>query len=289
MRWFSVVLLASGCINQLPDLDDPCAPWEDPGLYRYPMERPDSRNRRPYIYVPASEGPRDLVVLLHGGAMSGPKMDEATNFRKGADEFGFVLVYPNGLGWPFKDWNAGPVFEDGTDDVAFLDALVREISPRVCGRDVLGTGFSNGAAMVHRWGCEGTQVDAIAPVAGTLMVDACDGDPLPVRHYHGTDDPVVPGDGTAGTGVRGVVYTSVEDTMAAWRERNQCSDEDPVITITGDTTCTQWICQSPTEQCWIEGWGHRWPGGVNGSQTDANATLAIWEWFSAFTDDATLR
>ena len=143
--------------------------------------------------------------------------------------------------------------------------------------------------MVHRWGCEGTQVDAIAPVSGTLMVDTCQGPPVPVRHYHGTDDPVVPGDGSPGKGIHDIVYTSVDDTMAAWRERNLCSDDDPKITITGDTTCTQWICAAPTEQCWIEGWGHRWPGGPNRSQTDANATLAIWEWFATTIDASSLR
>ena len=275
LAWISV----GGCLPWLPDVADPCASWQAPGWYRIEVPRSDSHDRRPHVYVPQAEGPRDVVVLLHGAGMSGSKMDDVANFVKGADQHGFVLVTPDGLGWPLRDWNAGPAFEDGRDDVAFLEALVGQLAPRVCGDAVLATGFSNGAMMAHRWGCEGRQIDAIAPVSGPMMVDACDGDPLPVRHYHGTDDPVVPAEGGEGTSLRDVVFRSADQSMATWRERNQCSDEAPEVTVTGDTSCSRWDCAVPTELCLIEGWGHRWPGGIHATQTDANATQAIWDWF----------
>ena len=135
--------------------------------------------------------------------------------------------------------------------------------------------------MAHRWGCQSTEVDAIAPVSGTLMTSRCSGDPLPVRHYHGTDDTVVPPEGGANSSGRGVEYTSVDDTMAVWRERNRCSDAQPEVTVTGDTTCTTWSCEASTVQCMVEGWKHNWPGGVSGSQTDANASKTIYTWFDS--------
>ena len=120
----AVVLLAGCGISDLPSLADPCAPFPDPGLYRTHVERPDSRERDPYVYVPGSTGPRDLVVLLHGAGMNAPDMADVSGFLPLADRDGFVLVYPNGLGWPLRDWNAGEAYDNGVDDVAFLDTLV---------------------------------------------------------------------------------------------------------------------------------------------------------------------
>ncbi len=282
MRRLALIPLLAGCIPLLPDVEEPCEAWPDPGLFKVKLERTDSQTRKPYVYVPSSKGPRNLVVLLHGGGMNGTKMEEAANFKKGADELGFVLVYPNGLGWPLRYWNAGPDFEDGHDDVDFLDDLVRSLSPKVCGDRVLATGFSNGAMMVHRWGCQGETVDAIAPVAGPLMVGGCgDGPPVPIREYHGTADPVVPYDGGAGNSIRDVTFNSVEDTIDTWRERNGCSEADPEVTVNGDTTCEAWPCQADTVLCTVDGWGHAWPGGTAASRTDANATQAIYDWFDS--------
>jgi poly(3-hydroxybutyrate) depolymerase len=80
-----------------------------------------------------------------------------------------------------------------------------------------------------------------------------------------------------------VQYTSVDETMARWRERNQCDDADPTVTVTGDTTCTAWSCAAPTELCLIEAFAHQWPGGIHSAETDANATGALFEFFSAAT------
>lgn len=273
-----VLGLLAGCIPELPDLEDPCAAWPEPGLYRAILDPADSRTRKPYVYVPNSTGPRQVVVLLHGSAMSGPKMTEATGFLQLADQEGFVLVYPNGLGWPLRDWNAGPDYDNGTDDVDFLDALIDEVSPKVCGDRVLGTGFSNGAMMVQRWGCQGQKVDAIAPSSGPLLIGGCaQGEPMPIRYYHGTADDVVPVDG-GGNGIRGVDFPSAQETIDIWKQRNRCTGE-PTVTTNGDTTCSSWACDAPTELCLVEGWGHKWPGGVNSGQTNAGATQAIWEWF----------
>ncbi|MBX2799844.1 MAG: hypothetical protein KTR31_19350 [Myxococcales bacterium] len=276
----AVVTLLSGCITELPEVSDPCAEWSDPGLFRITLEPDDSRTRKPHVYVPATAGPRRMVVLLHGAGQNGSNMSERTNFLRGAEEFGYVLVYPNGLGWPLRTWNAGTEFDDGHDDVAFLDGLVEQLQDRVCVDKVLATGFSNGAMMVHRWGCEGTQVDAVAPVAGPLMLDACEGDPVPLRHYHGLDDAVVPYQGGVPEQGLEVDYPSVSDTFGQWIERNQCEDLDPAETVVGDTTCLDWSCEASTVLCTVSDWGHRWPGGIHHQQTDANASRAIWDWFN---------
>lgn len=279
LGWLSV--FSVGCLPQLPELDDPCGAWPDPGLFRVKIDEASSPVRKPYVYVPSgAEGPRDIVFLLHGAGATGPLMEEATQFQKLADEKGFVLVYPNGLGWPTRTWNSGTGFDDDHDDVLFLDDLALEVSARVCGRRLFATGFSNGAMMAHRWACEGKGViDAIAPVSGTLLVDDCTTGPIPVKHYHGTEDTVVRPEGGAGTVLRDVSFTSVNDTMEIWRTINECTDAPPEVTRNGDTECTAWDCTEPTVLCWVEGWDHHWPGGVYSAKTDANATGEIWDWF----------
>ncbi|MCB9683881.1 MAG: hypothetical protein H6738_02000 [Alphaproteobacteria bacterium] len=271
-----VALVSVACIPELPTLDDPCGDWPDPGLYRTVEHPDDSGTRRPYVYVPDSTGPRDIVFVLHGAGMTGPKMVEVTGYLDAADALGFVVVYPNGLGFPLRDWNAGPAW-GGPDDVAFLESVAKDVSDKVCGRRILATGFSNGAMMGHRWACEGTMVDVLGVSSGPLMVDSCEGEPVPVRHYHGTADTTVPMDGGVGTPGRGISFTSVDDTMALWRERNRCSDAAPEFEQRGDTNCRRWDCEAATELCLVDGWGHMWPGGIHSAGTDADATGALLE------------
>ena len=287
MRRIALFFVIGGCLPQLPDLADPCGPWPDPGLYRLKVDEPGPL-RKPYVYVPSTaEGPRDVVYLLHGAGGTGPKMEESTEFEKLADEEGFVLVYPNGLGWPTRTWNAGYGFDDDHDDVKFLDDLAADVTEKVCAGRSFATGFSNGAMMTHRWACEGkAAIEAISPVSGVLLVDDC-ARPMPVRHYHGTADKVVRVEGGKGTVLRDVSFPSVDETMAIWRGVNGCSDDPPEVTTEGDTTCTAWKCGTPTEMCLIEGWDHHWPGGIYSAKTDADATGEIWSWFGRVAPEET--
>lgn len=272
----ALLLSLVGCIPDLPVLGDPCAAFPDGGgLYRVAVDEPDARTRHPYVYVPAGEGPRDVVYLLHGRGSNGPAMAEITGYLDEADLRNVVIVYANGLGFP-REWNAGPQFGQGQDDVAFLEDLAAEVTPQVCGRRQLAVGFSNGMMMAHRWACEGTVLDAIGGSSGPLMTKTCVGDPVPVRQYQGDADTIVPLDGGISYGIR---VPPLSDTMAIWRERNGCTDDPPTVTTTGDTTCTAWRCEVPTEQCVIAGWGHLWPGGSNTVRTDADATDALLQFF----------
>jgi polyhydroxybutyrate depolymerase len=269
----------AGCLKDLPEVEDPCALYADPGLYRTHVDRPDSRERDPYVYVPGSVGPRDLLVLLHGAGMNAVDMADVSGFLPLADRDGFVVVYPNGLGWPLRDWNAGEAYDNGVDDVAFLDALVREVSPKVCGGRVFAVGFSNGSMMAQRWACEGETVDAVGGSSGPLLVEGCRERTVPIRYYHGLNDAVVPPDGGAGTTLRDVVFPSVDASMAVWQETNGCTEGGETVEVTGDTTCTTFSCQAPTVRCLVDGWAHRWPGGLSSDATDADATGALWEFF----------
>jgi polyhydroxybutyrate depolymerase len=253
--------------------------WEQPGTYEFDVEH-DGKTRTAIVYVPATEGPRDLVVALHGGASSADDFREVTRYELLASSNNTVTIFPQGRKNVFwRVWNAGDccgnVDEEhrDSDDVGYLDKLVESISPQVCGDRVLGVGFSNGGMMAARWGCEGTTPDAIVSGAGPLLRDQCEGEPIPFRHYHGLADTNVPFEGGESRSGRNV-FPPALDGVELYKERNGCVAEEPDTFTFGPMSCTRWQCQASTELCTIEGWQHAWPGGKNASRLggDSNAT-----------------
>jgi polyhydroxybutyrate depolymerase len=59
-----------------------------------------------HVPAPAPAGPRPLVVNMHGYTGSGMHQEGLTAMDAVADQAGFFVAYPNGLGSP-TDWNAG--------------------------------------------------------------------------------------------------------------------------------------------------------------------------------------
>jgi polyhydroxybutyrate depolymerase len=281
---FPQILLAMlGCEPGLAIPPDPCREPLEAGWHR--LDIPGSWRPRPLIYVPATTGPRDLVVALHGNNATAEQFAQTTRLPTLADLEGFAVVFPQGLGLQRSSWNAGPSCCGeanwlGLDDVAYLDLVTATAASALCGRKVLATGFSNGAMMLQRWSCEGHGPDAIAPATGPFMADParCAQQPVPVRVYHGRNDTRIPADG--GRGDRGTYdFRSVEQTMAVHRERNRCTDSPPRQQVSGDTTCFAWQCEASTVLCLVDTAVHSWPGGRNHTRSNAGATGAVWTWF----------
>ncbi len=278
--------LATGCITELPEVERPCEPWDQPGIYALHLDVAGYR-RKAFVYVPPdSAGPRDLAVVLHGAGGNARHMAETTEYIPLARKEGFVVAFPEALDPLFARpaWNAGDCCltadeEDrDTPDVQFMEALVAELADRTCTDRVLATGFSNGAMLVHRWACQKPTVDVAVPVGGTPAWDRCVGPPIPIRHYHGTDDPIVRVDG-GGLDDR---FPPLFDAFTPWLERNRCAEADPEIARDGTLSCHIYDCAAPTEICLIDGWMHRWPGGIYAGETGGvNATVDGWAFFQA--------
>ena len=278
----------------------------------------DGRERRAQVHVPpapaeAPPGGWPVVVALHGAAMNGPMMAWFSGLSATADTEGFVVVYPDGTGrGPFLVWNAGG-FGDAAgrpDDVAFIDRLLDAVAESVPAdsKRVYACGMSNGGMMCYRLATElPGRFAAIAPVAGTNMrPEAPPPRPVPLIHFHGTADSIVPygpevgaagpvdGSAGAGTGRRGPRLPGVARSVTAWVEAAGC-DAGPVeetLTAAGDAlpvTRLRWSggrdgCE--VELVRIEGGGHTWPGqkppvGFIGRSTEnVSANALLWEFFS---------
>lgn len=284
-RVFTAAVLGTlaGCIPDLPNPENPCAPYPETGLFKHTVSQEGGGDRVAYVWVPEGAGPRPVVVMLHGAGGNHRRIADTTQWIRQANQHGMVVVFPNGRGI-VRAWNAGGCCgfsgeeRNAVEDVAFLDALTEQVSQRTCGAEVLASGYSAGGMMVHRWGCESDVPDAVMPVAGPLMVDTCEGEPKPIRHYHGTEDPTVPIEG--GPSRRNTMdYRSAEESLAIWRVRNECSDAEPTVFEDGDVVCQQWDCAARTELCEVVGWDHRWPGGVNRQAGEHDATREGSAWF----------
>ena len=260
------LLLASltACLPTMPEQADPCATWAEPGLYRLPTKPVDARNGAAQIYIPPTEGPRRVVVALHGGGTSIERFQSNTRLLERAEADGHVVVFPRGLiGLQGSSWNAGSccglASATNVNDVGFLDALAEDLRARVCPSAIEAVGHSNGAMMALRWSCEGEGPDALGGSAAALLVDGCRGRSVPTLLVHGADDTVVPLAG--GANDAGLRVPPFDRSVGDLRARNQCTDAPPRTWVDGDTVCRSWDCEAPVSACVIEGWGHRWPGG----------------------------
>jgi polyhydroxybutyrate depolymerase len=243
------------------------------------------------VHVPASYDPTHatpVVLNFHGYSSDATQEALLSDMTAKADKEGFVVAYPQGLN---DSWNAGACCGTsamtGVDDVGFVGALVDELESRLCvdARRIFATGMSNGGFLSHRLGCEmSTRIAAIAPVAGVLGIPSCaPARPMPVMHFHGTADPLVPYDGDPA-----LSFPSVQDTFTGWAARNACPGA-PVTTFSkGDTSCSTYAgCAAGVSVtlCTVQGGGHTWPGGLPvpalGYTTDnISATDAMWTFFT---------
>jgi polyhydroxybutyrate depolymerase len=231
--------------------------------------------------------PMPMVINLHGRGSNAIQMRDASQMNVKADEEGFIVVYPQSLGEP-ATW-FGVLFGDqGEPDMNFFRDLVPYLQAEmsVDPARIFVTGISNGASMANRLGCEMSNVfAAIAPVAGAHSgMHLCDNEqPLSVLAIHGTDDPIIPFDGT------GSDVPSVPEWVWAWADRNGCQG-DPVCAQPFDNVIFEsWEgCDAETAVglYTIEGGGHTWlalvPGTADtGFAPEVSATDAMWDFFQS--------
>lgn len=266
-----------------------------------------SRTRSYHIHVPPKFDPKTptaVVVAYHGAMTNGPIMSVFSGLNKKADDAGFVVVYPNGNGTGNRMlvWNAGGLRDKATDekldDIAFTTRLLDDVETvvKVDAKRVYATGMSNGAMMCYRVASElSGRIAAIAPVGGTMVIEKPrPARPVPVIHFHGTDDKLVQYNGPDGLAKRLALFKSVDETMKIWAKIDECSDM-PVITELPDkaddgtsVTCKVWGPGKNGAEVvlyTIDGGGHTWPGqtrmfGFLGKTTkDISANDLIWEFF----------
>ncbi len=77
------------------------------------------------LVIPAGNGARPTVIVLHGALGTGAGTARTTGFAEAAAKRGFTAVFPDGLGRQWNDGRAGG--PGGPDDIGFIRALVKRL------------------------------------------------------------------------------------------------------------------------------------------------------------------
>lgn len=268
----------------------------------------DRRSRTYRIHVPkthAGSTPYPVVLAFHGGGSNAEQMAKFCGLNEKADQAGFLVVYPSGSGRldQVLTWNGGNccgyAMQQKIDDVAFVRALLDDLGKvvRIDPKRVYATGMSNGAILAYRLASElSDRIAAIAPVGGPMGTQTCNSRrPVPVIHFHGTDDQFAPFKGGRGEkGVSGTDFLSVEDSIRAWVKANGCPDrchEEKLPNRVRDGTTVTTKTYGPGKDgaevvlVVIDGGGHTWPGRepllryLGKSTKNVSANDLMWEFF----------
>ena len=210
------------------------------------------------ITVPAeysSEKPAPLIVLLHGYSSSGAMQDGYMGFSKLADQYGFLLVAPDGNREPGGDerrfWNASDAccdfFSTEVDDSAYVADIIKEVKAKftVDNNRIYLVGHSNGGFMSYRAAYEHSNtIAAIASLAGASHIEERDApaNPVHVLQIHGTADGTIAYEGSH---ILQNYYPSALETVQRWAAYNGCKAEgearelrDLVSTLEGNESST---------------------------------------------------
>jgi polyhydroxybutyrate depolymerase len=254
------------------------------------------------VHVPKGydrKKPAPVVLALHGALMNGPMMVGFSGLNRTSEKENFIVVYPSGTGTdPFLTWNAGGLWaKRGADDVAFIGKLLDDLATvvNVDAKRIYACGMSNGAMMCYRLAAEMSDwIAAIAPVAGTIAVqESKPKRPVPVIHFHGTKDQLVPFKMARERKSPFIKFKSVDDSIETWVKLDGCDDEPTtdVLSKDGDemrvTRETYGGGKNGSEVVLIviEGGGHTWPGQqppvafIGKSAMNISANDLIWEFF----------
>jgi polyhydroxybutyrate depolymerase len=196
-------------------------------------------DRVPSVIDPQKRYP--LLVVLHGLGNDGPAMERYWQIDPLVDELGLLVAYPSGtrdmksksrgMGHRQRFWNATDLccdfFHSGVDDVAYLDAVIDDMSARfpVDPKRIFVGGISNGGYMAYRYACDrATRVAAIVSQAGAMWSDATrckPSEPVAVLQVHGTADEWLPYNGGPVLGY-GPVVISAHQSIADWIAFDGC-------------------------------------------------------------------
>lgn len=272
----------------------------------------DGKERVYFLHIPPAYNRSTvtpLIIALHGGGGTGRKMN--INLTDGllneeADNEGFIVVYPEGVGRRWNDGRNPDVWRSSReDDVGFISVLIDHLS-RIFNIDpnrVYAAGISNGGMMSFRLAIElSDKIAAIATVTACLPEELSGSSPscpVSVMIINGTDDPLMPfNGGKIKVGLRSYgKVISTQDTVAFWVEHNKCipAPETSLVEDTDPDDRTRvkvdmyqnGLHHTEVVLYTVQGGGHTWPGGkqylrerfIGRTCRDIDASKVIIEFF----------
>ena len=259
-----------------------------------------SGEKRKYLlYVPESYDPArpaPLVISIHGYSEWPAHQMQISCWNDLAEQYGFIVVYPSGLGLP-KRWRIGgiPNRPSGPQpEVTFISDLIDHLAGQVNidPARIYANGFSNGGGLSYVLSCQLSQrIAAFGSVAGAYLLpwnDCQPARPVPAILFHGTADPIVPYQGGPSRYFN-LAFPSIPAWVAALAQRIGCTSTPQTILSPGQVNGVRYANPATGAELvfyTIPGGGHAWPGGkplpgflVGRTPTEIDATRTMWDFF----------
>lgn len=231
------------------------------------------------LFLPSTydnEGPRPLVLNIHGVNDSASGQRTYSDFDAKADAEGLVVLYPESAG---RSWDLN------TDaDVIFVTTLLDQIVKTVCIdlNRIYAAGMSQGGDFSTLLACRlGDRLAAVASVAVLHHhTDPLCSDPLPapVLSILGSADTVYLITSGLTIAVKDIDPPGpLVDEVAGWVETNKCLGDPSELSLGSFGVRREYGCSAEVPLVvYIHSGGHEWPGSP---RLDVNHL--IWRFFQA--------
>ena len=246
-------------------------------------------DREYILYIPDSyDGSTSVPLMLnfHGFGGSASNFMVNADMRPVAEANNFILVYPQGsCSEGSSHWNPCPIGGDNkstADDVGFIESLIEKISSQynIDLERVYVAGYSNGSMMAYGLANYKSElIAAVASVSGAML--GCIGPtshPMPVVHFHGTFDEVIPYDGNG-------YYDAVQSTLDYWINFNNANTTPSIYTDnSGTLVVDHYVYDQGDNSVSVEhykynGGEHAW---FNTTYQGQNTSELIWSFVSQY-------
>ena len=270
-------------------LTEPCAaPAGESTDVRWTI---DGQDRSALVHPPdgAATSPAPLVIALHGYGGFGMELERLSELSDAADERGWLVVYPEGIGTP-QAWSYDRAQLEHAADIAFLRGIIDDLVEAGCADParVIVTGISQGGWLADMAGCELSDV-----VAGVVSVASRDfgwpcepASPVAFAAISGVLDDILPWDGgpvNAPPPINSV--GSVDEWLAERASSRSCSGAPEETQKSPHVVQYAWTgCAAPLSLYRVEDGGHSWPSG--GGFPPVNHELSVTEIIAGMIDAA---
>jgi polyhydroxybutyrate depolymerase len=233
---------------------------------------------------------------MHGYVEWPAHQMQISGWNKLADEYGLIVVYPSGTGFP-RRWNSTGLSKTGEDpmvDVKFISDLIDRLEQEytIDKTRIYANGLSNGGGMSVFLACTlSDRIAAVGSVSGAYLVpegECLPSRPVPLIALHGTADPIVPYHGGPSESFD-IPFPDVPAWVANWAAGNGCDSLPQPIPASGSVSGKLYVnCKQNAGVVLysINDGGHSWPGGqplpewlVGVTTQDMDATWVMWEFF----------
>ena len=239
-----------------------------------------------------------LVFVLHGYTSNSTNIMNYSKMNDIADQNGFMVCYPQGTTNIYTGqthWNANLKEMSSVTDSEFLTDLAKKLQAEfnLSEKNTFACGMSNGGFMSYTLGCERSDTfKAIASITGTMSGydwNNCNPNKVPVLQISGTNDMVVPMDGSMSLAGGWGGAPKIQDIMNYWGDINECTQTQTQNLPDSNKTDNSYVNIEKKVDCFnnhqvwfytVYGGAHTWPGAWG--NMDINASEEIWDFFSRY-------